>query len=210
MTAGKNLKAAGLVCAVTVFGLIGCDSVSDVEKITYENEEYCLLEYNQDILYYDFYNASGQEFEVEEISMIEDSTWDMIWVEGDLYVKEADYEEAQAYYSDESNYEWYVTVEDETGDTTYPIILTDEEVTYIYDMERLEKDTAIYFEEIEVFGTLGKRSKDQMIDARTSIVRCDETWYWNTETIDENKEKDGEYPEYVQELPESLTRQILQ
>jgi len=210
MTAGKYLKAAGLVCAVTVFGLIGCDSVSDVEKITYENEEYCLLEYNQDILYYDFYNASGQEFEVEEISMIEDSTWDMIWVEGDLYVKEADYEEAQAYYSDESNYEWYVTVEDETGDTTYPIILTDEEVTYIYDMERLEKDTAIYFEEIEVFGTLGKRSKDQMIDARTSIVRCDETWYWNTETIDENKEKDGEYPEYVQELPESLTRQILQ
>lgn len=195
------------MCALMSFGLTACQS--DVEAITYENEKYVLLEYNQDILYYEFRNMNEQYFEVEEISPIEESKWDMIWVEGDLYVKEADAKAAQEYYSDESNYEWYVTVEDEAGDKTYPVVLSDDDISYLYAMESLEKEISFYYEEIEAFGTLGKRSKDQMIDARTSMVRCQGTWYWNTETIDESKEKDGEYPEFVQELPEALTKQIL-
>ena len=208
MKVGKYLLVAGFMCALVISGLTACQS--DVETITYENEKYVLLEYNQDILYYDFRNINDQYFEVEEISPIEECKWDMIWVEGDLFVEEADYKEAQEYYSDEANYEWYVTVEDEAEDKTYTVTLSEEDISYIYDMESLEKEISFYYEEIETFGTLGKISKDQIIDARTSIVRCNGTWYWNTETIDENKEKDGEYPEFVKELPESLTKQILQ
>ena len=209
---GKHFLAAGVISALACLALTGCesvsDTVSDTEKITYEDEEYFLLEYNQDILYYDFYNASGQEFEVEEISPIEDSPWDIIWVEGDLYVKDADHKEAQEYYSDEANYEWYVTIEAEEGDTTYPVVLSEEDLSYIYGMDSLEKKESFYFEEFESLGTLGKRSKDQMIDARTSIVLCDGTWCWNTEIIDENREKNGDYPQYVQELPETIAEQI--
>ena len=72
-------------------------------------------------------------------------------------------------------------------------------------MEDMKKETTLFFEDIELFGTLVKTHKDGLIAARTSLAFHDGSWYWRSETIDDSVEG---WPEYVVKLPDSLAEQI--
>ena len=58
------------------------------------------------------------------------------------------------------------------------------------------------------FGSIAKISKDSVVRGTLSIAKYDGNWYWKSEVIDESREKDGTWPEYVQPLPESLNEKI--
>ena len=60
----------------------------------------------------------------------------------------------------------------------------------------------------EKFGILSKISKDGLIEGKVDLVLNEGTWYWKSEVIDEEREKDGDYPEFVVELPETLAERI--
>ena len=81
-------------------------------------------------------------------------------------------------------------------------------MAFFNSVENLPKEKAIFFEEIEEFATLTKTSKDGMVSGLTELAYYEGSWYWRSEIIDESREKDGTWPEYVQELPESLSEKI--
>lgn len=174
-----------------------------VDTITYKNEQYILLEYNADIFYYDY--NSTTECEEDVIYPVVHPKWKMAYVNGDLFVHEEDKEVAETYYSDDNNYEWYIVIDEDEGEKKIPISMSEQDVEYIYQMDDLEKDQSLLFDDIEKFASLEKSSKDGIIYARISLAYYQEKWYWRTETIDEDK--DG-WPEYVFELPKEITEQI--
>ena len=63
-------------------------------------------------------------------------------------------------------------------------------------------------EEFDTFGSLIKISKDGVVRGTLSIAEFDGDWYWKSEIIDESRENDGMWPEYIQLLPESLSKKI--
>lgn len=72
-------------------------------------------------------------------------------------------------------------------------------------MDNMKKNQTILFEDIEMFGTLKKTSKDQTIFSILSLARYNNYWYWKTEIIDVNQD---DYHEYVIKLPKSLNTKI--
>ena len=205
MTSKKNTLVVKILFGIfMILGLTACNS--DNNTIEYESEKYVLLEYNTDIFYYDYNNSSYLEEDV--IHPVECDQWKMVIYNGDLFVEKGKHDVAQEYYADDANYDWQVTAENEDEVETYPVTLTDDEYAYIYDMENLEKEMSVFYDEIETFGSLEKVSKDGIIKAGIDLVQVDDAWYWKTELIDENKEEDDDYPEYVQELPASLVEKI--
>ena len=174
-----------------------------VDSISYKGERYILLEYNADIFYYDYNNTV--ECEEDMIYPVEHPQWKMGYVNGDLFVREDDKEVAEAYYSDDNNYEWYIVVDEDEGEKKIPLSMGEKDLKYIYQMENLEKDESLLFDDIEKFASLEKSSKDGIISARISLAYHQGKWYWRTEVIDDAK--DG-WPEYVFELPKDITEQI--
>lgn len=47
-----------------------------------------------------------------------------------------------------------------------------------------------------------------MVSGVTELAYYDGSWYWRSEIIDENREKDGTWPEYIHKLPDSLSNKI--
>ena len=126
-----------------------------------------------------------------------------------MYCHTDDFNDANVYYSNHENYEWYVMVENGETEKTYQINPSMEDFEYIYRMEDINKETSVFFDEIEMQGSLIKVSKDGFIEGRTGLALYDDSWYWRTETIDENRECDGEWPEYVIPLPEAVSIEIM-
>lgn len=174
-----------------------------VDSISYKGERYILLEYNADIFYYDYNNTV--ECEEDVIYPVEHPQWKMAYVNEDLFVHEDDKEVAEAYYSDDDNYEWYIVVDEDEGEKKIPLSMGEKDLKDIYQMENLEKDESLLFDDIEKFASLEKSSKDGIISARISLAYHQGKWYWRTEVIDDAK--DG-WPEYVFELPKDITEQI--
>ena len=55
---------------------------------------------------------------------------------------------------------------------------------------------------------LKKTSVDGFICGSTSLAFYEDAWYWRSEIIDENQEKDGTWPEYVYPMPESFQEKV--
>lgn len=183
----------------------GCSSQDTLE---YEGEKYVLLEYPASVFYYDYQYDDSGEFEVEGIYPFKGTQWDMVWVEGDVYCIKDQAKEAAAYYGNDANYEWFVVIDEEDEEVTYPLRLTTEEIESLYAIEEAERDNSIFFEEIETFGSIIKVSKDGFIKAGIGLAQYDGSWYWRTETINEDKEQDGAWAEYICELPETVIEKI--
>jgi len=77
-------------------------------------------------------------------------------------------------------------------------------------VEEQERELAVFFEEFEKLGSVFKISKDGVVRGTISIGKYEGQWYWRSEVIDESREKDGTWPEYVQALPETLSSKIEQ
>ncbi len=176
------------------------------DTITYQGNTYVLLEYNQDIFYYD--RNADVYLEEDIIHVLQHEKWDFVYYEGDLFVLDSMAEEANTYYQDDTNYTWSIEVDsaDMEEVTTYPLFISAEDLAYIYNFENAEKEKSLAFEDIELFGTLKKTSADGFIYGSTSLAFYEDAWYWRSEIIDENTEG---WPEYVYKLPDTLNTQII-
>ena len=200
----KKITSIIILLLFVVSMVCGCQKQQEPVKdsVKFEGDNYILLEYPANLLFYDIdQNISCEE---DEICPVESPQWPMVYHEGDLYCKEENIEEAEQYYADESNYEWSLIIESEDVKTTCPIEMTDEAIQYLYDLDAAKKEEAIFFEEIEMMATLKKVSKDGVVQARTELAYYNYDWYCRTETIDEDREEDGTWPEYIQKLPSDL------
>ena len=191
--------------------LSGCsnENTENYNKVDFEGKEYQLLEYPANEFYYDYNGNSNDNFEeVDGRYPIESPQWEMIWNAGDLYCAVDCVEEAEYYYSNDDNYDWYIVIDTEDEELSYPINVNDDELEDIYKLEEMERTTSLFWEEFESQGSLIKISKDGIVRGTISIIKYDGSWYWKSEIIDESREKDGDWPEYVQPLPKTFNNKI--
>ena len=191
--------------------LSGCsnENTENYNKVDFEGKEYQLLEYPANEFYYAYNGNSHDNFEeVDGRYPIDSPQWEMIWNAGDLYCAVDSVEEAEDYYSNDDNYVWYVVIDTEDDEMSYPINVNDDELEDIYKLEEMERTTSLFWEEFESQGSLIKISKDGIVRGTISIIKFDGCWYWKSEVIDESREKDGDWPEYVQPLPKTFNNKI--
>ena len=205
-----SVSAISIVSTV----LVGCNyqTTSDVDLVEYEGKEYACVEYPISVFYYT-YNGSGFEnfAEVDGIYPLDNTQWEIIWNAGDLYCISEKIDEANRYYAAEENYDWYIHFDTEEGDVIeLPIEVTEEERDEIYDVENMERDLAVYFDEFEALGSIVKVSKDDMVHGIISIAKYNGKWYWKSEVIDDSETRDDTWPEYIQPLPDSINDKIEQ
>lgn len=198
-----------VACIVFVIWLVMYSGFSfrDNDVMKYDGDKYLPIEYNQDIFAY-YYIGDSEYGEEGEVSPVEGSKFDMVQCEGDLYCLKDEQEAAQSYYSSDENFIWSVAVDTEDDIVTCPLEVTEEEMGAVYGIENQEKDQAIFFDEIEAFATLTKTSKDGIVSGVTELAYYEGNWYWRSEIIDESREKDGDWPEYVYAIPETLSQKI--
>ena len=199
-------KKAILSVCVLAMALMMFTGCSNQESITYNGQEYILIEYNQDIMAYDY--NSNEYIEVDTIAEVKSEQWGMITCDGDLFVEKNKLKEAEKYYKDDANYDWYITIEDDEKENTFELEVDDETWQEFYNLEKQEKDKYLFFDEIEKFATLFKKSKDGIVIARTELAFYQGDWYWRSEVINEEIERDDTWPEYVYEVPEELNKKI--
>lgn len=205
-------KVLRLVLRIICFGIIiwavmyGGLSFQDEDVIKYEGDKYVPVEFGQDIF---MYYCNEEEYSEEgEIQKVSGGNYNMITCEGDLYCMKKEAEDASGYYADDANYDWYAVIDEDDETIEYPISVTADEMAYLNSIEGQPREKAIFFEEIEKFATLTKTSKDGMVRGVTELAYYDGSWYWRSEIIDESREKDGTWPEYVYELPKTLSDKI--
>ena len=205
----KLILTTGLfIVAAAMLLLSGC-GCQTADTVKYEGDRYVCLEYPANIFYYDYNGNSHDNFEeVDGIYPIDSHQWNMIWNGGDLYCIKDHADEAVRYYADDENYDWYISIDEEDESALYPIEVTAAETEGLYAVDEKEKNLAVYFNELEKQGSIIKISKDGIVRGTTSIGKYNNEWYWRSETIDENRECEGTWPEYIQLLPESLDSKI--
>lgn len=195
-----------MAIALLVLAMMLMFTPNDPDTVKYEGEKYSVLGYPADIFMYDL--AEGVECEEDETVPLKVSQWRMVYNNGDVYCHTDDFNDANAYYNNHENYDWYVNIEYEDSEKMYPINPSVEDFEYIYRMEDMNKETSMFFDEIEMQGSLIKVSKDGFIEGRTGLALYEGSWYWRTEIIDESREVDGDWPEYVIPLPEAVNNEI--
>lgn len=174
--------------------------------IAFDGHTYKYVEFPADIFYYDL--KTGGDFEQGEMYHLDGGQWEMAYCDGDIYCIKGKAWKANKYYSDNANYVWNVIIETDDTENRYPIEISMEDSEYIYNMENMDKETAIFFEEIKTQGSLIKVSKDGFIEGRIGLAEYNGNWYWRTETIDESRERDYDWPEYIIPLPDALSGDI--
>ncbi len=185
-----------ILCIVAV----SKNNVDFRDTVTYNGKTYVLLEYNADIFTYSF--NSNDYMETDEIHPISNEKWDAVYFNGDIFIAEAQVEDATEYYADDDNYSWFVTVEKDDGEITESVSVTEKELKFLYSMENAKRQKTIVFDDIKHFASIVKKSNDGFIFALTTIVHCDNSWYRKTEVMTEDDK------EYVIPLPESLCKKL--
>lgn len=172
------------------------------DTITYKGKTYVYLEYNPDIF---TYNLNKNDYLEEDIiHPIEHNKWEVVYFNGDLFVSKKQVKDAIKYYSNDDNYEWSFIYEKDDYEKEYKITISDDELDYIYGMEKMHREETMLFEDIKAFGTIKKTSKDNFISAITTLAYYNDYWYWKTEVVTDEENN----PEYVIKLPETLNNKI--
>ena len=200
---GKKLTIITLLLTACLV-IAGCDG----DYLEYEGKKYVLVPFSQDLFTCGF--GMGGEFEVDETYPVECEQFDMIQTNGDLYVVKSQVDDATSYYQDDANYDWTVSIFDEEADEDpiSPIDITEEELTHIYQLENQEKDLAIFFDEIQQQATLIKTSKDGVARGSMELALYEGKWYWRSGIIDDSREQDDTWPEYIYPMPDSFQDKI--
>ncbi len=172
----------------------------NLDTVKYKDKTYYLLEYNQDVFTYNFYY--NDYLEEELVQPIEHDKWDIVYLNGDLFLPKNEVKKATEYYSDDKNYDWFIIIEKDDTETIIPLTITEEELEYIYDLDNKERKETMVFNDIEMFADITKISKDKTIFALISLARVNHTWYWKTEIMTDDDR------EYIIEVPETLNSKL--
>ena len=170
------------------------------ETIQYNKKNYVLLKYNMDIFTY--YHNNNKYYEEDIIHPVSHDKWDVVYLNGDLFILEKQVKNAIKYYSDDKNYNWYIVFDEEDNIVKKLISINKEELSYLYNIENEERNKTIIFDEIQQFADIQKISRDGLVQAIITLARVDGDWYYKTEIMtDDDKE-------YVIKLPNSLNNKI--
>lgn len=186
--------------AIISIVLILINKEPNLDTVKYKDKTYYLLEYNQDVFTYNFYY--NDYLEEELVQPIEHDKWDIVYLNGDLFLPKNEVKKATEYYSDDKNYDWFIIIEKDDTETIIPLTITEEELEYIYDLDNKERKETMVFDDIEMFADITKISKDKTIFALISLARVDHTWYWKTEVMTDDDR------EYIIEIPETLNSKL--
>ena len=186
--------------AIISIVLILINKEPNLDTVKYKDKTYYLLEYNQDVFTYNFYY--NDYLKEELVQPIEHDKWDIVYLNGDLFLPKNEVKKATEDYSDDKNYDWFIIIEKDDTETIIPLTITEEELEYIYDLDNKERKETMVFEDIEMFADITKISKDKTIFALISLARVDHTWYWKTEIMTDDDR------EYIIEVPETLNSKL--
>ena len=170
------------------------------DTISYKGKTYVNLEYNMDIFTYGF--NSNEYYEEDIIHPIKHKKWDAVYFDGDLYILDKQVKEAKKYYKDDNNYEWFIVFDINDEEVKKSILISKEELKYLYDMENKSRKDTMKFDDIKEFASIMKISKDNTVYALISLANYKDSWYYKTEVMNDNDE------EYIIDLPESLNKKI--
>ena len=173
---------------------------SFIDTIKYNKKNYVLLDYNMDIFTY--YHNSNDYYEEDIIHPVEHNKWDIIYFNGDLFVLRKQIKEANKYYKDDKNYNWYVSFDCDEEDIKKSISISESELSYLYNMETVKRDITVTFDEINSFASILKISKDNLIQGIITLARINDTWYYKTEVMTDDDR------EYVIKITDSLNDKI--
>lgn len=206
-------RVIAFICVIAIACITaGCNNQqgNSSDVLVYEGSEYVPVEYPSDVFYYRYKGNSNDNFEdVDGIYPISSPEWAMLWNAGDLYCSKKQADKANTYYANEDNYEWYVLIDSQQDEAApYPIKVTSEEIDDVYSVTGKEKDLSVFFDEFEKLGDVYKVSKDGIVCGSITIGKYNGNWYWRSEVVDESRENDGTWAEYVQPLTASLDQKI--
>lgn len=158
-----------------------------VDTVKYKGNTYVLLEYNSDIFTY--YHNSNRFYEEDIIHPVSHNKWNVVYFNDDLFVLDKEVKIAKKYYSNDSNYKWFIVFNGDDSDVKKSISLTKNELKNLYNIESSKKKIDITFDEINKFGDLLKVSKDGLVQGIVTLAQVDGNWYYKTEVMtDDDKE----------------------
>lgn len=200
----KRLFSVGIIVFV-VFLLIFLSfyllkKESHIDGIKYKGKIYQLLEFKNDIFTYSF--NSNEYYEQDEIHEIDHEKWDVIYFDGDLYILDSQVSNAVKYYSLDNNYNWSISFDNAEDEMKFPLNLNIKEMQNLYQLDDVPKNNAIFFEEIELFGSIVKESNDGFVFGIISLAKYQDNWHWKTEIMTEDNK------EYMVNLLPSLNKKI--
>ena len=197
----KIIKVLIVVIVVVIFSVfILIQKNNRLDTIKYNGKNYVLLEYNMDIFTYN--HNSNHYYEVDMIHPVVHNKWDTIYFNGDLFIVDKQVKKATRYYSDDKNYDWYIVFDIEDNEVKKSISINNDELSYLYKMDKIERNETIVFEQIDMFADILKVSKDGLVQAVVTLAQVDNYWYYKTENMTEDDR------EYVIKITESLNEKI--
>lgn len=189
-----------IIIIIVLLNLIKKYNNNYIDAIKYNGKTYILLEYNMDIFTY-YYN-SNSFYEEDIIFPIPHNKWDVVYLNGDLFVLDNQVKKTIKYYSDDKNYNWYIVFDNGENEIKKSINISDDELMDLYDIEQEEKSNTIVFDDIEMFGDVLKISKDGLVQGIVTLAKVDGTWYYKTEIMTDDDR------EYVIKINDSLNDKI--
>ena len=117
----------------------------NTDTIKYKNKTYKLLKYSSDIFTYNFNNTENQYLEVDAIHLIKHDKFDIVYFNGDLFVLDKQVNSTIKYYSNDDNYNWYVDFGIDDEIIRKDILLSKEDIKYLYKLEDAKKNKTIIF-----------------------------------------------------------------
>lgn len=200
----KNIRVFIILIMIIILSSAGIvASQLNRDQIKYSGQTYVPLQLPLDPYTY-FYDKEFEVYDEDTRVLLEDGNFQLLYANEDLYVLKEEAKEAKKYYSQDENYQWYLVEDTAYGEEIKPLSLTEIDLDYISDVEDHDRDMTLFFEDYEKLGSLKKISKDKAISGILSLGYYQDKWYWRSEIIDESQEEDGTWPEYVQEMPESV------
>ena len=174
----------------------------DNETIIYKNKTYKLLEYSSDVFTYNFNNSKNKYLEVDVIHPIKHDKFDIVYFNEDLFVLDKQVNPAIKYYSNDDNYNWHVDFDIDDEIIRKDILLSKEDIKYLYKLEDTKKNKTIVFDDIDMFCDIVKISKDGLVQGLIVLAKVDDNWYYKTEVMNENDR------EYVIKLSKPINEKI--
>ena len=145
---------------------------------------------------------SNNYYEEDIIHPVIHIKWDTIYFNGDLFILDKQVKKATKYYADDKNYDWYIVFDNEDSEVKKSISISKNELSYLYNMEEIERKNTITFDEIDKFADILKVSKDGLVQAIVTLAQVDDHWYYKTEIMTDDDR------EYVVKIIDSLNTKI--
>lgn len=197
----KILKIVLVATIIFVVIFINIKNNKFKDTVKYNGNSYILLEYNTDIFTYN-YNGNIY-YEEDTIHPVSHKEYNVVYFNGDLFIKNDQVKKATKYYQQDKNYDWYIVFDNGENEIKKSINISDKELSSLYKIEEQEKKYTIVFDDIEMFADILKVSKDGLVQGVTTLAKVKGNWYYKTEIMTDNDR------EYVLDIPKTLNEKII-